>query len=101
MIQFKIGGGAVIGKVDDMGELTGNDVIYAYPDYKTLLVGKFTKGIMISAKQSFANGIVFDDVSGIPMLVPSQVSNNFGKTFSFDEADAITISKQPTLQGKV
>ena len=98
IIQFRIGGGAVMGMANGEGELTGDDVIYAYPDYKTLLVGKFSKGVMMSAKQSFATGIVFDDVSGIPMLLPSQVLNS-GNTFSYDEADAITISNHPTLQG--
>ena len=42
-----LGGAWIHGKVDGQGEFTGNDIAYVYPDFKTALVGKFEKGIMV------------------------------------------------------
>lgn len=67
--EFKIGGGAVVGKVDDRGELTGDDVVYVYPDYNTLLVGTFQNGTMVAAKSSVLVGLDVDPASKIPLLV--------------------------------
>jgi len=53
---------------------------------------------MIEAKQSFAREIVFDDVTGIPSLIPGEILNP-EKLFSFEESDKKTISSQPLLQG--
>ena len=32
--EFKVGGGYVVGKVDNQGELTGAEVAYVYPDHR-------------------------------------------------------------------
>jgi hypothetical protein len=42
VVEFKVGGGAVMGVADADGDLTGDDVVYAYPDFRTLLVGRST-----------------------------------------------------------
>ena len=33
-LQGQLGGGYLIGKVDDQGELTGPDIAYIYPDFR-------------------------------------------------------------------
>lgn len=33
-IEFKTGGGAVLGVVDKRGDLSGDNITYAYPDFK-------------------------------------------------------------------
>ena len=38
------GGGCVVGRVDKNGHLTGHDIIYLYPDFRTGFVGTFIKG---------------------------------------------------------
>ena len=87
-----------MGKVDLNGDLTGDDIIYLYPDFKTLLVGRFQKSVMVSARQTVASQLVFDDVTGIPTIVPGEIINP-NDVYSFDEADKTTISSNPTLQG--
>ena len=42
-----LGGAWVVGYADENGELTGDDIAYIYPDFKTAFVGKFEKGIMV------------------------------------------------------
>ncbi len=87
-----------MGSVDPEGDLTGDDIVYAYPDYKTLLVGKFRKGVMIATSQSFTTGIAFDDISNIPTVIPGKIIHP-EDVFGFDEADKTIISRNPTLQG--
>jgi hypothetical protein len=43
--------------------VTGDDVVYAYPDYTTLLAGKFLKGVMVEARRTTLAGVKFDKVS--------------------------------------
>ena len=46
------GGGSVVGKVDCEGRLTGDSIAYIYPDYETALVGTFTDGVMVEAREA-------------------------------------------------
>ena len=87
-----------MGMVDPNGYLTGNDIIYAYPDYHTLLVGRFENSVMISARKSIAIDIKFDEISGIPLIISGDV-NCLEEAFSYDESDTVTISRTPLLQG--
>ena len=61
------GGGSIIGQVDAKGRLTGDNIAYLYPDFKTALVGKFDDGILVEAREAFVKR-VFKDEAGI--LVP-------------------------------
>ena len=94
--QFKIGGGFLAGKVDDLGELTGDEIVYAYPDFETLLVGKFRLGVMVSAQQSTFNGFKFDRMSGIPMLLYKPDEKSCLK-FKFEPSDKMSIGLDPLL----
>ncbi len=89
-----------MGRVDPEGDLTGDYIVYAYPDYKTLLVGKFIKSVMIATRQSFTTGIAFDDISNIPTVIPGKIIHP-EDVFGFDEADKTIISRNPTLQGMI
>ncbi len=83
---------------DSQGELTGDDVIYAYPDLRTLLVGKFKSSVMKLTRLSFAKSIVFDDVTGIPILETTPILES-GESFSYDQSNEENISLTPLLQG--
>ena len=61
------GGGSIIGQADTKGRLTGDNIAYLYPDFKTALVGKFDDGILVEAREAFVNR-VFKNEAGI--LVP-------------------------------
>ena len=41
--QGQLGGGYLVGKVDEKGELTGPDIAYIYPDFRFNLVHKWRK----------------------------------------------------------
>jgi [histone H3]-lysine4 N-methyltransferase len=67
--KFKIGGGVLIGYVDADGELSGENLVYVYPDFTTLLVGKFSKGVMEAAKQTTLIGVKFDKTTKVPYIL--------------------------------
>ena len=41
--QGQLGGGYLVGKVDEKGELTGPDIAYIYPDFRFNPVHKWIK----------------------------------------------------------
>ena len=43
-----IGGAWLYGEVDKIGEFTGDEIAYIYPDLRTALVGRFINGTMVS-----------------------------------------------------
>ena len=61
------GGGCVVGRVDDAGQLTGVRIAYIYPDYETALVGTFSDGVMEKGQEATVTGMVEDDAG---MKVP-------------------------------
>ena len=40
-----------MGEVDSRGHLTGPEIAYVYPDYFTALVGQFSDGVMLTARE--------------------------------------------------
>ena len=56
------GGGWLHGVVDMLGELTGDDIMYIYPDMITCLVGEFRKGVLISGRESRIHHVVQGDI---------------------------------------
>ena len=88
-----IGGGYVIGKVDDKGDLTGQDIAFIYPDVRTAIKGQFTCGVLESGQECRVTSS--RQVGGVIVPRYSQVQ---GPSYSYDPASALTISKQPLLQ---
>ena len=43
-------GGTLLGEVDEKGNLSGDNIMYIYPDQKTALVGRFKFSKMVSAR---------------------------------------------------
>ena len=50
MIHFHAG--YFYGKMDSRGFVNGDQVVYLYPDFETVLVGQFLNETMISAQQA-------------------------------------------------
>ena len=44
-----VGGAWLYGNVNDVGEFTGNNIAYIYPDLKTVLLGWFINGTMVTS----------------------------------------------------
>lgn len=64
-------GGTLVGRVDEVGALTGNNIAYIYPDHWTALVGDFKEGAMQRAKLAR----VTNCINGVPEfhIFPSDV----------------------------
>ena len=96
--KFKIGGGFVVGKVDTSGHLTGNEIVYSYPDFETLLVGQFVDGVMVAAKQSKLRGIKFDKLSKIPyLLFDKSLLKMSDNIFTFEPSNKTSVGANPLL----
>ena len=46
--RHQLGSTYLYGVVDKNGELTGDDIAFIYQDLELALVGKFSKGVMVS-----------------------------------------------------
>jgi len=53
--EFKSGGGFIVG----LDDLSGPDVAYVYPDMKTMIVGQFKKGQLISGLEAELTGLAY------------------------------------------
>ena len=45
----QLGGGWLHGVADQRGEMTGDQIMYIYPDLATVLWGSFDRGVMVRA----------------------------------------------------
>lgn len=67
------GGGCVVGRVNEEGELTGSDLAYLYPDLKTAIVGTFEKGELVSGQTSSLQALHLDyGAVKVPKFLPGQ-----------------------------
>ena len=53
--------------MDERGDLTGDNIAYIYPDYKTALRGRFEDGVLVEAQEAEVIGAE-EDEAGI--MVP-------------------------------
>ena len=81
--QGMLGGGWLHGQVDEYGHLSGDDIIYIYPDFNTCLCGTFDKGKMVAGWITHIAGVDFSDV--IPVVKVDMIDKT-GPVFSFSPA---------------
>jgi len=62
-----LGGGWLVGRVDDTGAFTGADIAFLYPDLSTALVGEWRDGQLVAGRSSRLTRL--QEVHGV--LVPS------------------------------
>ena len=55
------GGGWLVGLTDHLGDLTGDNIAFLYPDFSTAILGHFQKGILVRGKAARVTGISFID----------------------------------------
>jgi len=70
--SFISGGGAVVGKVDSKGKLTGDEVAYIYPDYQTAILGRFEDGVLVSGRTTSIKSISLQKGVVVPVFNPGQ-----------------------------
>ena len=48
MYRGQLGGGYIVGQVNAEGELTGDNIAYIYPDFRTAIRGRWCDGSLVS-----------------------------------------------------
>eukprot|EP00096_Caligus_rogercresseyi_P013500 TRINITY_DN6132_c0_g1_i1.p1 TRINITY_DN6132_c0_g1~~TRINITY_DN6132_c0_g1_i1.p1 ORF type:complete len:539 (-),score=84.83 TRINITY_DN6132_c0_g1_i1:1625-3199(-) len=86
------GGGCVVGRVDEAGELSGIRIAYVYPDHQTALVGTFTKGILENARVAYLKTVVEDKGIKVPIF-----SEPEGPLYEYERPDEKILTNSPLL----
>ncbi|XP_047126209.1 histone-lysine N-methyltransferase SETD7 isoform X1 [Hydra vulgaris] len=81
-------GGTLFGRVNKFGKLSGNNIVYAYPDNKTFLKGQFEDGELVCAYPAVYSG-VGDEFN------PFSYKTIKGKKITKDVSTSFVISKSP------
>ena len=91
----QLGGGWLHGVPDQRGEMTGQQIMYIYPDLTTVLWGEFSRGLMVRAVHTRLADI---DLRGlVPRAIVSQ-NDLGGPQFSLSPSTATTMEVSPLLQ---
>eukprot|EP00092_Neocalanus_flemingeri_P016786 GFUD01018155.1.p1 GENE.GFUD01018155.1~~GFUD01018155.1.p1 ORF type:complete len:540 (-),score=94.96 GFUD01018155.1:837-2456(-) len=85
--------GYLVGKVDDEGKLTGEDIAYIYPDFKLAIKGKFVDGVLIEGHQCDLIGSYMDDGIMIPVFGEPR-----GPAFEYEHPSIRNIAMHPLLR---
>lgn len=98
MWKFKVGGGVIVGIADSLGQLTGQNIAYIYPNFKTALLGNFTNGVMKSARGTSLTSFEEDLLTGFPRIVFDEANpDTKNDMYKFDESTKTQISSSPLL----
>ena len=86
----------MVGKVDpETEQFWGKDIIYIYPDLKTVIIGRFDNGVMISGYMSTIEQVFVDPDTF--MLHVSVCKETFGPKMKCDISTQTVISQFPLL----
>jgi len=85
--------GWTVGRVDDKGELTGDDIAYIYPDMKNAIKGKFHNCGLVEGHMCELIGCYEENDVFIPVF--SQPS---GQTYEYEEPSIRNIANNPLLR---
>jgi hypothetical protein len=59
------GGGCVTGPVDETGNLTGSEVVFIYPDWRTCYLGTFRDGVLVQGRRTTARNLRITKVRNV------------------------------------
>ncbi len=59
------GGGCVTGPVDESGNLTGSEVVFIYPDWRTCYLGTFRDGVLVQGRRTTARNLRITKVRNV------------------------------------
>ena len=91
-----LGGGYLVGQVDTNGDMSGDDIAYIYPDFRTAIRGQFVDGEMISGRECrVISGVISDDGSFIIPVFSDFVNDVI---YKHDPASHLVISSDPLLR---
>ena len=93
-------GGSMIGTVDSKGRLTGDDIIYIYPDKETVLIGRFEDGQLMRGQAAKLEDTGMNKAainSGELKLPKVSYRTDHPETIHFDVSSHDILSLQPLL----
>lgn len=85
-------GGTLAGVVNGEGLLSGNNIVYVYPDHRMALVGTFEDGVMKAAKAATLASDMSDNV--MPRF---EYRTDYPATLEFDQSARDCISRNPSV----
>ena len=85
-------GGAIVGPVDEQGDLTGTEIVFLYPDFKTGLMGQFLDGELCRAQVVHLECAVNEYKMMVPLFSEPQ-----GPHYIREISDYEKMTSQPTL----
>ncbi len=88
-----LGGGYIVGKVDERGEFSGDEISFLYPDFRSAIKGTFIDGVLESGKFGFVVGS--KNVDGI--LMPKVEVTDSDVIYEFDRSTTLHLSSNPLL----
>jgi len=86
------GGGAVVGRVNAKGQISGMRIAYIYPDFRTAYIGQFEDGILESAKATILKTVV--DQNGIKIPIFDEPD---GPSFNREVSNFDFVTNSPQL----
>ena len=89
LIEF---GGALIGHVNEEGQLTGPEIAYLYSDFQTGFLGHFEDGVIVQAQAVHLECVIEECKLLIPLF-----SEPCGPYFRREISDFLTVTKEPLL----
>ena len=82
----------MVGKVDEDGKLSGNDITYLFPDFRTGFVGSFKDGVLVYARKASLTGITTECSIKVPVM-----SEPEGRMYAREISTHETVTASPTL----
>ncbi|XP_023349009.1 histone-lysine N-methyltransferase SETD7 [Eurytemora carolleeae] len=87
------GGGCVVGVVDEEGQLSGTNIAYIYPDFKTALVGNFRDGVLEFGQVSSVKKVTTDNLGiKVPQFIEPE-----GRLYRREISTYDFVTSTPTL----
>ena len=90
--EGRLGGGYLVGRVDSGGQLTGSDISYVYPDFRTTITGLYQAGQLVSGVE----GRVINSREEVGEILVPEVSQAISTvSYRLDPASRLNISQSP------
>ena len=96
MYQGQLGGGYLVGEVDKAGELTGDQIAYIYPDFRTAIRGEYEAGVLVTGRLTRVMSSVDTGAGVIIPVFGDHIDPDL--VYHHDPASHVTISKWPLLR---
>ena len=88
------GGGFLVGDVDDGDKCDGGEAVFIYPDHLSVIVGHWSRGVMVSGQ--------FGDIVGVRrelgIIIPEVHIHPDSPTYCHDPASSSLISRSPMVR---